>query len=184
MDMKTTISIFISMIFFMTVQAQIPKIPGSASGKSNDKSYFNDDPNFKINFFGITPSKTETPVETALGTINMTTYMYEKSSEEIYMVAISAFPEKYIASSNTSDLLESTKGGFCSNLNLEVINSKNVTINSHEGIYFEAADTGNYYSVVIDYLVDNVLFQIAILRTDRMPTDDEIDNFIFSFSLK
>ncbi|MCF6365253.1 MAG: hypothetical protein L3J35_03530 [Bacteroidales bacterium] len=182
--MKTAISIVISILFFITAHAQIPKIPGSATGKSNDINYFNDDPDFKINFFGVTPSKTETPVETALGTINMTTYMYEKSSDEIYMVAISAFPEKYIAASNTNDLLESTKGGFCSNLNLEVINSRKVSINSHEGIYFEAVDTGNYYSTVIDYLVNNVLFQIAILRTDRMPTDEEIDNFIFSFALK
>lgn len=162
----------------------MPKVPESLNVKSNDKNYFNDDPNFKINYFGITPSKTETPVETAVGTINMTSYMYEKSTEEVYMVAISAFPNEYMKSSNRDELLESTKGGYCNNLNLTVTKSNKISINSYQGIYFEAEQKGNYYSAVSDYLVDNVLYQIAILRTDRMPTQKEINEFIFSFSLK
>ncbi len=182
--MKTLFTIIISIFFSATLYAQLPKVPGSTNVKSNDINYFNDDPNFKINYFGITPSKTETPVETAVGTINMTSYMYEKSKEEVYMVAISAFPKEYMNTANSDELLESTKGGFCNNLNLTVTKSKIISINSYNGIYFEAEQKGNYYSAVSDYLVDNVLYQIAILRTDRIPTQKEINDYIFSFSLK
>lgn len=182
--MKTIFTIIISIFFSVNLYAQLPIVPGSTSVKSNDINYFNDDPNFKINYFGIIPSKTETPVETAVGTINMTSYMYEKTNEEVYMVAISAFPKEYMNTANSDELLESSKGGFCKNLNLTVTKSKTISINSYSGIYFEAEQKGNYYSAVSDYLVDNVLYQIAILRTDRMPTQKEINDFIFSFSLK
>lgn len=184
LKMKTTFSIFFSIFFSITLFAQLPKVPSKTTAKENSINYFNDDPNFKINFFGITPSKTETPVETALGTINMTSYMYEKSTEEVYMVAISAFPEAYMKSSDIDELLENTKNGFCNNLNLTVTKSNRISIDSYPGIYFEAEQKGSYHSAVSDYLIGNVLYQIAILRADRMPTQKEIDEFIFSFSLK
>jgi len=182
--MKTAFSIVLGLFFSVTLYAQIPKVPGTVNSKSNDKAFFNEDSRFTINYFGEKPTKTETPVETAVGTIDMTTYMYEKTLSEVYMVAISAFPEKHIAASDTKTLLEGSKTGFCSNLSINLTKSEIVYIKGNEGIYFEASNNSGYYSAVVDYLVGNVLYQIAILRTDRAPTQKEIDEFIFSFSLK
>ena len=146
--------------------------------------YFTDDPNFKINFFGISPVKSVKPVETAIGTIDMTTYMYEKNAELIYMVALSDYPKQYISGSSSGQLLQSTKDGFVGNMNLSVTHEESVSHKGYPGLFFKASGGPGYYSEVIDYLVDSRLYQVAILRTDRASTEEEIKEFLFSFELK
>jgi hypothetical protein len=182
--MKNLSLIVLSIFFSLNLFGQQPKSPGTTTKKTNEYNYFEKNPNFKINFFGIEPSISENPVETEIGTIYMTTYMYEKTMNEIYMVAISDFPEEHIAGSDKTGLLEGAKNGYCNNLNMSVSNSKTVYIDSHQGIYFEASSSDNYYTAAADYLVKNRLYQIAILRIDRMPSENEIKDFIFSFKLK
>jgi hypothetical protein len=152
----------------------------------NKKSYnyFTDDPDFKINFFGKEPTKSVKPVETAVGTINMITYMYNKSSELIYMVALSDYPKQYIVGSNSESLLQSTKEGYVGNMNLTITHEEKLTHKGYPGLFFKASGNAGYYTEVIDYLVDNRLYQIAILRTDRASTEEEIKEFLYSFELK
>ena len=156
---------------------------GSSNSKTNANLY-NNDPDFRINFFGKTPDREVSPVDTDLGVINMTTYMIEESSSEVYMVAIADYPKEYMSASDSKSMLNSAKDGYLGGQGFTVSSERNLSIDGHSGIYFEASSNNGYYTAAADYLVENRLYQVVILRTDRAPTQSEIQNYIFSFELK
>lgn len=139
------------------------------------------DSKFKINFPG-EPSEKEQDVETAVGPITMYSLMYE-GYNSAYMLAYSDYPSSFIKDGNKADLLDNAKGGFIGSLGIEVTYERKISIKGHPGIYFKAEGSG-YYCVMKDYLVNNRLYQIGILRADRFPTNKEIDDYINTFSLK
>ena len=143
------------------------------------ETFTSEDGSFKINFPG-KPSKDESPVQTELGNLEMVTYMYEEGMSA-YMVAYSDYPEAAIKASEPYELLEGAKGGYLGNIGLTVTKENNKSeLDGVPGIYFEA-EGGGYYTAVQDYLLENRLYQIAILRLDRAPNQKEIDDFIKSF---
>lgn len=186
--MKKIVSLILALIVFGAISsAQEIRQPTSTSGKTNDNgtNFYDEDARFRIKFpNGATPTKKETPVETAIGTIQMTSYMYEKGSGSVYMVAISKYPKEKVESSDPTILLEGAKSGYLENLGLEVKKSRHASIDGHPGIYFEASNSSGYYTAVVDYFVENTLFQLAILQIGSAITKSEIDDFIFSFELK
>ncbi len=144
-----------------------------------DNRFVSEDGSFKINFPG-EPSKEESPVETELGVLEMVTYMYEEG-KSAYMVAYSDYPAAAIEAAEPYDLLDGAKGGYVGNIGLELKKEDNKSeLDGVPGIYFEA-EGGGYYTAVQDYLLDNRLYQVAILRLDRAPTEKEIEAFIKSF---
>jgi len=172
MKTKNIILIFAISLFFVS--------SCGIMNKTNNKDYFTShDENFKVNFPG-TPSKEESNVETDAGTIPMVTYMYE-GSNSAYMIACADYPMEIIKASELYELLEGAKGGYLGNLGLTVTKENNKSdLDGVPGVYFEA-EGGGYYTVVQDYLLENRLYQIAILRLDRAPTQKEINDFIKSF---
>lgn len=148
------------------------------TSNSKMKEFTSDDGSFSINFPG-TPTKDESPVQTELGSLDMVTYMYEEGMSA-YMVAYSDYPEVATEASDPYDLLEGAKGGYVGNIGLEIKKEEKSELDGKPGIYFEA-EGGGYYTVVQDYLDDNRLYQIAILRMDRNPSEKEIEDFIKTF---
>lgn len=184
--MKTLYAAVVLILVLGTASAQEPRTPGQTAGKTNDnaqRDMFTDDPMFDIYFFGQTPSKNVTPVDTDLGKVNMTSYMYERGSSSVYMVAVSTYPEGGLDGSDPQVLLDNAKGGFVKQLGVDAENERNISIDGHPGIYFTGQGQG-YYTAMVDYLIGNSLIQVGIMRSDRMPTKSEIDEFIFSFRLK
>lgn len=146
---------------------------------SAQKYFKTEDGGFKIKFPG-EPEREEQNVPTDVGDISMISYMYEESNEAVYMVAYSDYPEEYTKDADAYELLNSAKGGFLGNLGMEVSVDEQNELNGYKGVYFEA-NGGGYYTVVQDYMRDNRLYQIAILRLDRMLTEKEVDGFTKTF---
>lgn len=144
-----------------------------------EEAFTSDDGSFKINF-PKKPKKAVAPVETEAGKVDMTTYMYEEEAFA-YMVAYTDYPSLIIDATEPYSLLEKGKDGFIATMALEITkeNSKS-DLGDVPGIYFEAAGNG-YFSVAQEFLVENRLYQIAILRGDRAPNEKEIKEFVKSF---
>ena len=114
----------------------------------------------------------------------MVTYMYAESDDIIYMLVYSDYPTEAVENSDPYVLLDVAKEGYVEgDMNLDISKEEQNELSGNKGIYFEA-DGDNGYTAVQDYIVDNRLFQIAILRTDRAPTDKEIKDFIGSFKFE
>ena len=112
----------------------------------------------------------------------MVSYMHEASLSEAYMVAYSDYPASAVKDSNTDEMLENAMGGFVGQLGITIEKQEKITMGDAKGISFKGTGNG-VFTVMKDYLVDNRLYQIGILRSDRYPTDEEVNNFINSFKL-
>ena len=153
---------------------------------TNNDAFSSEKHAFSINF-PAAPVESVKDVPTDVGNIAMTTYTYEESLEVAYMVAVADYPGALIESSDPQDLLAESKGGYIGDLGLTVTKESQKDVGGTPGLYFEAEGSDgetNYFTAVHDVLQENRLFQVAILRTDRMPTQAEIDNFIGTFTLK
>jgi hypothetical protein len=187
--MKTYKFIFLSLILFFSITAysqKQPDVPDQTNNNSNNNSnatgYFKDDPDFIINFFGQTPSKNDQNVDTDAGKTLMTTYMYQEGETVIYMLAKAVYPPNSVMG-DPDARLEKSISGFTGSLKLTVTEKKDIRLGTYPGKIFKAS-SDSYFNATADYLVKNVLYQIAVLRTDRMPTEKEVQDFIYSFSLK
>lgn len=140
------------------------------------------DGNFTIIFPG-EPTASSQAVPTDVGDIQMSSYMYEKSSKEVYMVAYSDYPKKYVDGSNPEELLEGGKSGAMESLGiLSTEIEEKIAIDGNPGLFFQA-NNGSYYVAYEMYLVDNRLYQIAILREGSYPPQSDIDLFTKTFAL-
>ena len=182
--MKKILILFVISSFSMVLFSQSKDTPAASATetKSETKNFFEQDANFRICFKG-EPTTNVQAIETAVGEINMVTYMYEESAEAVFMVAYSEYPAEHIAANDSKVLLENAKDGFLGSLLLTLVNEEKISINNYPGILLKAG-SGTYYSIAADYLVGDILYQVAILRSDRYPTQTEIDNFIGTFELK
>jgi hypothetical protein len=140
------------------------------------------DGHFTINFPG-EPTHSEQSVATEVGDILMETYMYQKSETEIFMVAYSDYPSIYVSESNAEELLAGGKTGAMESLGIVATETdEDVELNGHPGNYF-TANNGQYYVCYEMYLVNNRLYQIAILRDGSSPTQEDVDGFTKTFNL-
>ena len=183
--MRKTAKYFMFFLFVtISLSGFSQKNPQNTNNQSvNQRNLFDTDPNFKMYFFGIEPTRSESTVPTELGNILMVTYMYEEGTNAAYMLARAAYPKEKVKNSNPKDMLNGAISGFNDNLKLIISTQKDIKIKNYPGIYFESSG-GTYFTAATFYLVDNVLYQIAILRADRKPTTTEINKFLFSFQLK
>lgn len=121
----------------------------------------------------------DVPIENV--TYKMTTLTsLEENSVNIFSF-IDYSPE-YMDIYSSKEFLENVKGGFIGSLGITVDDEKTIFISGNEGLYFKASGSG-YFCVMKDYIVENRLYQIGILRSDRYPTDYEVSSFIDSFQL-
>ncbi|MBU0489869.1 MAG: hypothetical protein KKA07_15855 [Bacteroidetes bacterium] len=139
------------------------------------------DGNFKITF-PAKPTESSENIPTEVGNISTSTFMYEKSSTEAYMVAYSDYPSALIELSNTDDLLTGARDGVVNNISGTVDKEDKITLGDSKGLYFRASST-TFYLVYKLYLVKNRLYQIGIMRDGSYPAADDEKAFIDSFEL-
>ncbi|MCB1172540.1 MAG: hypothetical protein KDK39_03190 [Leptospiraceae bacterium] len=136
---------------------------------------------FSITFPG-QPSENTQDVETAVGRVEMHSVMHEAGSSA-YMLAYTDYPESLVRSENASVLLQNAKDSMAGSLGTAVTYEQKITLKGQPGLYYKAQGSGYYLAFKI-YMVNNRLYQIGLMRNDRLPTDAEIDGYINTFRLK
>lgn len=150
-------------------------------GKS--KKYVLKEPDFQCTFPG-EPTKSSKDVPTDIGSIEMTSFMYEQNSSYVMMVAVSDYPEAFIAESNSTDLLTGGRDGAIESLGIEAMSSETWgEVDGHKSLEF-TADNDYYFLHYKMILRGNRLYQVAILRDDQAPDPKDVKKFIGSFKFK
>lgn len=144
--------------------------------------YHSKDGRFKIYFQG-KPKVASDIVETEVGDIEMVSILYEKSVTEAYMVAYSDYPSALIEATSSKDLLDGAKEGSSTNLGLTKYDlDKDIKIDGYPGVYFKGKVNGIHVEYKI-YLVENRLYQVAILRDGSYSSSKNSKSFFNSFEL-
>lgn len=129
------------------------------------------------------PEKSFVNVQTEMGEIILYSYIYEKSPTEIFMVAHSDYPMDSIGQANHKELLNSAVNGAMKNMDItEKETEYEIDINGYPGKYIKA-NNGNLFVVYEMYMVNNRLYQIAILQTGSYPDKKIEENFMSGFKL-
>ena len=139
------------------------------------------DGKFKVNFTG-NPDVSNESIPTDVGDIEMYMFMYEKSVTEAEMIAYSDYPSEMVAMSDPDDMLQGAKEGAVSNLGAVITEEKEIMYNKHKGLEFKANSTQFYVNYKI-FLVNNRLYQIAIMRDGSYASQANVDKFFNSFEL-
>jgi hypothetical protein len=145
--------------------------------------YVSESGNFSIQFPG-TPKESSQDVETDLGTIKMYSIMYQDpSGSPVYMIAYCDYSADAIKVSDPDSLLKNSMEGFLKSLDIPKDMSKTVKLEKkYNGIYFEGK-SDKYATKNYNYLVDNRLFQVAILTMGDYLSKSENDKYFNSFKL-
>lgn len=164
------------------VEDDIVETPEEVVETSGSYDFTSEDGHFTITFPG-EPSDTAQSVPTEVGDIEMVQYMYQKSVTEVFMVAYSDYPSSMVNESNAEDLLAGGKTGALNSLGIVSTDTdESIEIDGHPGNYF-TANNGQFFVAYEMYLVNNRLYQIAILRDGSYPSQAEVDAFTKTFAL-
>jgi hypothetical protein len=149
---------------------------------AKEKPFVSADKSFQIIFTG-EPSYNSEIVSTDVGDVEMVNYMYEKSSEEVFMVAYSDYNEGFGSSNDSKTLLEGARDGALGSLGMEKIKDQQFT--KHQGypaLYF-TADSEEYSVVYKCIIVNDRLYQVAVLASNKILTKKETKPFLKSFKI-
>ncbi len=114
--------------------------------------------------------------------IEMVDYTCVKSSY-VYMVSISPqTSEKITTNEDIISLLSDTRDSFCSDLEINITEEKEVRLGEYRGIFFKA-NSAKYYAAVSNFLINGFLYQITILGNGKEISQENIESFINSFEL-
>lgn len=129
------------------------------------------------------PTKSEGEVIVdGIGSIKITDYICTKDGY-IYMLSIS--PQSTENIKNDKDkisLLVSTKDGFCSDMQLQITEEKEIRIDDNPGILIKA-NSKDYHTVFSILFANSSLYQITVLSKKGEIPAEIIENFINSFEL-
>ncbi len=144
--------------------------------------YHSEDGKFKIKFIG-EPTESHESIPTEVGNIEMTSYMYEQSVTEAYMVAYSDYPSELVEQSSVEDILIGARDGSSGNLGITSFDvDEEIEIDGNPGLFFKGK-AGSIHAAYKLYMVGNRLYQVAILRDGGYPKEDRSDEFFNSFQL-
>ena len=147
------------------------------------KLYENEKGEFRIDFDGHSPSVNSSKVPTEIGTLDMVQILWEKSLSEAYAVMYSDYPEELIENSDPNALLQGGKNGAASNLGILSFDEENdISIDGNPGLEF-TGNNGEYYVTWRVYLVDNRLYQVAVMGMNAYVPDENKSKFLESFEL-
>lgn len=153
-----------------------------AEEASADDLYHSVDGKFKIKFIG-EPTESHDIIPTEVGNIEMTSYLYEQSITEAYMVAYSDYPSELVAQSSVEDILVGARDGSSGNLGITSFDlDENIEIDGNPGMYFKGK-AGSIHAEYKLYMVENRLYQVAILRDGGYSKPERSDEFFNSFQL-
>ena len=150
--------------------------------ESSEDIFYSEDGKFKINFFG-TPTHSSDVVETEVGNIEMTTYLYEKSVTEAYMVAYNDYPTEMIENASMEDMLDGAKEGSASSMGITKFDlDQDEMVEGNPGRHFRG-NNGSYYVEYKLFVTGIRLYQIAIIRDGSYATTERTEEFFGSFKL-
>lgn len=168
--MKTKVVIFL--ILFLSVNTLLIA----------QKPYISKEGKFTI-AFAKAPEVSSTPVETAVGTIDMYMFTHEESTAAANMLAYCDYPLSMVNENEPYLTLQNAVDGFISDLQLTVEKTEKLKFGKSYSAIQVKAKSDVFFVVLKDIMVKNRLYQIAIMRSDRYPTEAEIKKFIGSFAL-
>lgn len=139
-------------------------------------------------FFIIFPGEPEYSAEnvkTAVGKLEMHTYLYEESVDAAFMVAYIDYPEDVVEESDNDDLLDAALGGALGSWGIDInkVSMETRWHDGYKGIYCKDSNDDTYvaYEVI---LVKNRLYQLAILQYGKAISKKTMNSFYDSFELK
>lgn len=135
--------------------------------------------------FPAEPSYSVEDVKTAVGKLKMHTYLYEESSDAAYMVAYIDYPADLVEESDNDVLLDAALEGALSSWGIDVEKADKETTwhEGYKGIYCNEKN-GDTYAAYEVILVENRLYQIAILQYGKSIPKKTLSAFYDSFDLK
>ena len=177
MKIKTA---FLKLSVALLILAMLPILSQAQSGhKLSSKQG-----NFIITFPG-EPDFSSDEVETAVGNLMMYTYMFEISDDAAYMVAYIDYPKDMVEESDNDVLLEAALNGALDSwgIDLNKVVQETTWHSGYKGIYCKESN-GNTYTAYEVILVENRLYQIAILQYGKSISQKALSSFFESFKLK
>ena len=139
---------------------------------------------FAINFPGDEVEVSSSTVDTDIGPTKLVFHMYEKSASEAYMVGESHYDSEAIKDGDPWVLMNGGRDGALESLEIKKAESEERgQVDGYPELTFRAHND-TYYVVYRLILVENVLFQVAVLATEEYPSDKELEDFLDSFELK
>lgn len=137
---------------------------------------------FKLSFPG-EPTRNSEIVPTEVGDITMVSYMYEQSSTQVYMLAYSDYPSKYVYESNAADLIDGGRTGALESLGITTTETlEDLKLKGHPGQEF-TANNGQFFVRYRMYLVNNRLYQLACLSDGSYSDEKTFAKFVKSFKV-
>jgi len=152
----------------------------SNSGYAQGNHYYTNnvltDPygNFQATF-PIEPAYSYQDIATAVGNVRMYLFVYE-TNDVAYMVSYVDYPADMVANADKDVLLKGALNGYLNSLNLKLSSEMKINYENHPGLMFYG-DDGQKYTVLRDYMVNNRLYQLAILQMGKIDVRDENDFF-------
>ncbi len=133
-----------------------------------------------------TPTESSTKVPTAVGNLDMITYM-STSTNAACMIAYADYPNKAFAGTNLETMLDSTRSGAMQKINGEVTKEEKITLNGHPGrsVYFSGSAGGQTIHGRFDYyIVKPRLFQVGYMSAEKADLESpSVAAFFKSFAL-
>lgn len=150
---------------------------------SESALYESEDGSFQINFMGGTPTVNTESIDTEVGPVDITMFMYEKSSTELYMISYNDYPSAAIELSSAEEVLANGKNGLVTSMGITHFDlEEDVTKDGFPGLHFKGTGGSCHLEYEV-YLVKNRLYQIGVLRDGSYATQENIDGFLGSFTL-
>ncbi len=134
---------------------------------------------FQLYFPG-EPTYNYSDLNTEMGSVRMYQFIFE-THDAAYMVSYVDYPADKMALQNMDDMLKNAASGFVKALELTSRMETFINYGSYKGIMF-LADDGEKYTSMRDFIVNNRLYQIGILKIGQIDVQTE-NEFFDSFVL-
>jgi len=139
--------------------------------------YVSEEGRFSIKFMG-DPGVEVDPIDTDFGSLDMYFYSYEESLSKAYLVSYIDYPLEVFDVKEIDLILEDAAAAMAAGMTIDVI--EDTSIDGYPGKTLSAND-GEMYMDVDMYLVDNRLYQVAILDSYSYAVDSL--DYLGSFEL-
>lgn len=152
--------------------------------KAEVKPFVSKEGNFSIVFPG-EPEVASEPLDLDDGTtLNMATFSYEISDDDVVMLAYSDVPVKNMDEKAAKEFLKNEMSGALGAFDIEKPElQKEVSLDGNPGMTYRAKSEDGIYIIAQTYLVKNRLYQIEMLSQKEYPADEKVQEFIGSFKL-
>lgn len=158
----------------------------SALGNAEWKEHISKEGRFKIKFPG-EPTKQKQEGQSAAGPLTMHIFGVERNAgKEAFMLMYNDYPEAAVQGKNTADLLKACRDGVLKSSEGKVSKEKSIKVSGHTGLEFHFAGTVGGMEAECSWriiLVNNRLYQLAVLRGGQAPAPEDVRQFFDSFAL-